>query len=93
MSDHAWLRDVTAAEAGAAELRRIAEDLVALCKAGNFDESGEKYWADDIVSRVDFTFHDARKGVRELDVTDAEAEKMGGRSGARRGRRPKSVSS
>jgi hypothetical protein len=28
----------------------IAEDLVALCKAGKFDEAGEKYWADDVVS-------------------------------------------
>jgi hypothetical protein len=35
--------------------------------------------------------HDARKGVRELDVTDAEAEKMGGRQVARRGRRPQSA--
>ena len=41
---------------------------------------------------VRITFHDARKGVRELDVTDAEAEQMGGRQVARRGRRPKSAS-
>jgi hypothetical protein len=40
---------------------------------------------------VRITFADARKGVRELDVTDAEAEKMGGRQTARRGRRPKSA--
>jgi hypothetical protein len=40
---------------------------------------------------VRITFHDARKGVRELDVTDAEAERMGGRQVARRGRRPKSA--
>ena len=40
---------------------------------------------------IRITFHDARKGVRELDVTDAEAEKMGGRQVARRGRRPKSA--
>jgi hypothetical protein len=38
------------------------------------------------------TFRDARKGVRELDVTDEEAEKLGGRAVARRGRRPKSAS-
>ncbi len=38
------------------------------------------------------TFRDARKGVRELDVTDSEAESFGGRSVARRGRRPKSAS-
>ena len=41
---------------------------------------------------VRITFRDARKGVRELDVTDAEAEEMGGRTVARRGRRPKSAS-
>jgi len=40
---------------------------------------------------VRITFHDARKGVRELDVTDGEAEKLGGRQVARRGRRPKSA--
>ena len=41
---------------------------------------------------VRITYRDARKGVRELDVTDDEAEKMGGRSVARRGRKPKSAS-
>lgn len=38
---------------------------------------------------VRVTFADARKGSRELDVTSAEAEKLGGRHVARRGRRPK----
>jgi hypothetical protein len=37
------------------------------------------------------TFRDARKGVRELDVTEAESEKLGGRQLARRGRRPKTA--
>jgi hypothetical protein len=41
-------------------------------------------------AKVRITFNDARKGVRELDLTDAEAEKLGGRPVARRGRRPKS---
>jgi hypothetical protein len=41
---------------------------------------------------VRITFNDARKGVRELDLTDAEAEKLGGRAVARRGRRPKAAS-
>ena len=41
---------------------------------------------------VRITFRDARKGVRELDVTDDEAEGFGGRQVARRGRRPKSQS-
>jgi hypothetical protein len=40
---------------------------------------------------VRITFSDARKGVRELDLTDAEAEALGGRAVARRGRRPKSA--
>ncbi|HSC91725.1 MAG TPA: hypothetical protein VLB86_08740 [Gaiellaceae bacterium] len=42
---------------------------------------------------IRITFHDARKGVRELDVTDDEAEDLGGkgRAVARRGRRPKSA--
>jgi hypothetical protein len=37
------------------------------------------------------TFRDARKGVRELDLTDSEAEKLGGRAVGRRGRKPKSA--
>jgi hypothetical protein len=37
------------------------------------------------------TFKDARKGVRELDLTDGEAEKLGGRPVGRRGRKPKSL--
>ncbi|MGD0713033.1 MAG: hypothetical protein ABSB24_02460 [Gaiellaceae bacterium] len=41
---------------------------------------------------VRVTFMDARKGARELDVTDAEAEKLGGRTVARRGRKPKNAS-
>ena len=28
----------------------IANDFVTLCRAGQFDEAGEKYWADDVVS-------------------------------------------
>jgi hypothetical protein len=40
---------------------------------------------------VRITFADARRGVRELDLTDDEAEKLGGRPVARRGRRPKSA--
>ena len=40
-------------------------------------------------AKVRITFVDARKGVRELDLTDSEAERLGGRSVARRGRRPK----
>ena len=38
---------------------------------------------------IRITFRDARKGVRELDVTDEEAEKIGGHQVKRRGRRPR----
>ena len=41
---------------------------------------------------VRITFGDARKGSRELDVTDAEAEELGGRQVARRGRKPRGPS-
>jgi hypothetical protein len=40
---------------------------------------------------VRVTFNDARRGVRELDMTDAEAEKLGGRQVKRRGRRPRAA--
>jgi hypothetical protein len=48
--------------------------------------------ADGKGATIRITFRDARKGVRELDVTDAEADRLGGRQVARRGRRPKSAS-
>ena len=53
------------------------------------DKSGETI-PDGKGAKVRITFTDARKGVRELDLTDAEAEALGGRAVARRGRRPKS---
>ena len=40
---------------------------------------------------VRVTYVDARRGSRELDVTDAEADKLGGRPVARRGRKPKDL--
>ena len=40
---------------------------------------------------VRVTFTDARKGVLSWDMTDAEADKLGGRKTARRGRRPKAA--
>lgn len=45
--------------------------------------------ADGKGATIRITFRDARKGVRELDVTDAEADRLGGRQVKRRGRRPK----
>lgn len=54
------------------------------------DMSGETI-PDGKGAKVRITFNDARKGARELDLTDAEAEAIGGRSVARRGRRPKNT--
>ncbi|MBW8813297.1 MAG: nuclear transport factor 2 family protein [Caulobacterales bacterium] len=31
-------------------VQEVAQGLAAMCKAGQFGESGEKYWADDVVS-------------------------------------------
>ena len=52
------------------------------------DQSGEEI-PDGKGAALRITFADARKGVRELDLTDAEADKLGGRPVARRGRRQK----
>ena len=53
------------------------------------DQSGED--PDGKGATVRITFADARKGVRELDLTDAEADRLGGRAVARRGRKPKAI--
>jgi hypothetical protein len=55
------------------------------------DQSGQEI-PDGQGAKVRITFNDARKGARELDLTDQEAERLGGRAVARRGRRPKSSS-
>jgi hypothetical protein len=55
------------------------------------DQSGEEI-QDGKGATVRITFADARKGVRELDLTDAEADGLGGRQVARRGRKPKAAS-
>jgi hypothetical protein len=52
------------------------------------DQSGQAI-PDGKGAKVRITFNDARKGVRELDLTDAEADRLGGRAVARRGRKPK----
>jgi hypothetical protein len=49
------------------------------------DISGEEI-ADGRGATVRITFRDARKGVRELDVTEAEAERFGGRAVGASGR-------
>ena len=55
------------------------------------DRSGEEI-PEGKGATVRITFADARKGVRELDLTDSEAESLGGRAVARRGRKPKGMS-
>ena len=54
------------------------------------DRSGQEI-PDGKGATVRITFADARKGVRELDLTDEEAESFGGRAVARRGRKPKNL--
>lgn len=53
------------------------------------DISGEEI-PDGKGAEVKITYNDARKGVKVMDVTDAEADKLGkdARSVARRGRKP-----
>jgi hypothetical protein len=48
------------------------------------DQSGDPI-PDGKGAKVRITFNDARKGARELDLTDAEAERLGGRAVTRRG--------
>ena len=54
------------------------------------DQSGQEI-PDGKGAKVRITFNDARKGARELDLTDSDAERLGVRSVARRGRKPKSA--
>ena len=56
------------------------------------DQSGEEI-AEGKGATVRITFADARKGVRELDLSDSEAEALGGRAVARLGRRPRAQAS
>jgi hypothetical protein len=64
------------------------ERLVARKTIRVSDQSGEEIPEGKGVT-VRITLADARKGGRELDLTDAEAERLGGRPVAGRGRRPK----
>lgn len=52
------------------------------------DRSGEEI-PEGTGAEVTIKFADSRKGVRKLDITDAEAEQLGGRPIKRRGRPPK----
>lgn len=46
----------------------IAEDLVAMCKRGEFGAAGEKHWADDVLS---------------LEVREGEMARIQGKAGVR----------
>jgi len=48
--------------------QEIAQDLVAMCKRGEFDASGETYWADD---------------VRSLEPMEGEMAEIRGKAGVR----------
>ena len=52
------------------------------------DKSGEEI-PEGTGAVVTVKFNDARKGSKVLDVTDAEADELGGRPVKRRGRPPK----
>ena len=72
--------------------RRSKEDDLARKTVLVSDISGAEI-AEGKGATIRITYRDARKGVRELDVTDEEAENLAakGRSVARRGRRPKTA--
>ncbi len=53
------------------------------------DQSGETI-PEGTGATVTIRFHDRRKGARVLDLTDQEAERLGGRHAKRRGRPPAS---
>ena len=54
------------------------------------DKSGEEI-PEGTGAVVTVKFNDARKGSKVLDVTDAEADELGGRPVKRRGRPPKAL--
>jgi ketosteroid isomerase-like protein len=49
----------------------IARDLVALCRAGRFEEAGEKHWADDVVSIEPEGTMEPTHGKDEVRAKDA----------------------
>jgi hypothetical protein len=72
---------------GSTALERKPEEKMARKMIRVSDQSGREI-PDGKGASVRITFSDARKGVRELDLTDQEADVLGGRAVARRGRRP-----
>jgi hypothetical protein len=55
--------------------QEVARDLVALCKQGKFIESGEKYWADNIVSVEPMGEHAEIKGKAAVHGKSVQWEK------------------
>ena len=50
----------------------VAQDFVQMCKQGNFDEAGHKYWADNVVSLEPMEGDMAR--AEGLDAVKAKGE-------------------
>jgi len=50
------------------DVRQVAEEFTALCKAGKLDEAGERFWADNVVS---------------LEPTPGDMQRVEGKQGVR----------
>jgi hypothetical protein len=74
--------------------RNRVERMIVAKKTVRVSDLGGGEITDGKGATIRIVFADARKGVIELDVTDAEADKLGGpgRRVSRRGRKPKTVS-
>jgi ketosteroid isomerase-like protein len=50
----------------------VASDFTALCKAGQFDAAGEKYWAEDVVSIEAFDPQGGDPAARGIEAVRAK---------------------
>lgn len=55
-------------------IQEIAADFAALCKAGEFDAAGEKYWSPDIVSIEPGAPEGSDPAARGIDAVRAKGE-------------------
>ena len=55
-------------------ISEIAADFAALCKAGKFDEAGEKYWSPDIVSIEAFAPEGGDPASHGIDAVRGKGE-------------------
>jgi ketosteroid isomerase-like protein len=54
-------------------ITEIADDFATLCKAGKFDEAGEKYWSSEVVSLEAFA-PDGDPAARGIEAVRAKSE-------------------